>query len=146
MKKEEKSKQKENTKLKIKLESIEKENKKVNQAEESINFRKLSLEEIIPVLKENNENTNITLRETNIKKEEEKQKETPIYDINKVIEKTGYHSIADYQSSEGNYDMFQKAGTTTPTMINPSQQNTINENQTRTYENFREKERKRKMW
>lgn len=146
MKKEEKPKQKEKKKLKIKLELIEKENKKVDQAEENIKFRKLSLEEIIPVLKENNENANIRTRKINVEKEEEKQKETPIYDINKVIEKTGYHSVVDYQSSEGNYDMVQKAGTTTPTMINSSQQNTINENQTRTYENSREKERKRKMW
>lgn len=146
MKKEEKPKQKEKKKLKIKLESIEKENKKVNQTEENIKFRKLSLEEIIPVLKENNENINRIMRRINIEKEEEKQKETPIYDINKVIEKTGYHSIADYQSQGENYDMMQKAGTTTPTMINSSQQNTINENQTRTYETSREKERKRKIW
>ena len=143
MKKEEKRKEKK--KLNIKIETLE--NKEINQNEEAIKFKKLSLEEIIPTLKENIEITNRRERRTNVEKEEEKPKETHVYDINKDIEKTGYHSIADYNPSGGNYDMFQKTGTAA---MNSTQDFSQQQNQTRTYETSKEKEinerRKKDSW
>ncbi|MEK6914533.1 MAG: hypothetical protein AABW83_02675 [Nanoarchaeota archaeon] len=139
------SKPKEKKKLKFKIELEKKENKDTN-SEENIKFKRLSLEEIIPSLKENNENINRIERRINIEKEEE-QKETPIYDINNSIKKTGYHSIADYSSSQGNYDMIQKAGEIKP-IIKDSEQPQFNQDQIKNYETPREKELKerRKMW
>lgn len=158
-KKDKSIKEKIKKKLNFKIKLKENENKKLDKEKdnlinhfipsEEIQFRKLSLEEIIPSLKENEINIERITIQRNVEENNQTKNELHIYDINNSIKKSDYHRTSDYQSSSGNYDMNQTSAQIP--LLNSSEQDIgLNQkDQNRTYEISREKElkdKKRRMW
>ena len=120
--------------------------------EEPSKFRKLALEEIMPTMGESEtgglENTQ-WIRIT--QQEEEKEEETPIYDLEKATSERGYDADSAYkiEGTGGDYDMVQSSAPTMQDSFNQDQG--INPmNQAKSYETSGEKElkerRKRDRW
>ena len=120
--------------------------------EEPSKFRKLALEEIMPTMGESEtgglENTQ-WIRIT--QQEEEKEEETPIYDLEKATSERGYDADSAYkiEGTGGDYDMVQSSAPTMQDSFNQDQG--INPmNQAKSYETSGEKElkerRKRDSW
>ncbi len=120
--------------------------------EEPSNFRKLALEEIMPTMGESETGGLDNTQWIRIaQQEEEKEEETPIYDLEKATSERGYDADSAYkiEGTGGDYDMVQSS---TPTMQDSSNQDQgINPmNQAKSYETSGEKElkerRKRDGW
>ena len=122
------------------------------QVEEPSNFRKLALEEIMPTMGESEtgglENTQwIRIAQ----QEEEKEEETPIYDLEKATSERGYDVDSAYkiEGTGGDYDMVQSSAVTMQDSLNQDQGITPM-NQAKSYETSGEKElkerRKRDRW
>lgn len=138
-------------KIKLREESPKDSIKKLDEKNnlipsEEIESKKLSLEEIIPSIKENEIILERNTINTNEEIQQNKINEPHIYDINNSIKKSDYHTIANYQSLSGNYDMNQNNLTAFSTLN--SEENSLNQSdQTKSYEISREKNRNKKsLW
>ena len=140
-------------KIKLREESPKDSIKKLDEKNnlilsEEIGSRKLSLEEIIPLIKENEIITERNTINTNQEIQQNKTNEPHIYDINNSIKESDYHRISEYQFSSGNYDMNQNNLTTFNT-INSEENSLAQRDQNKSYELSREKElkdKRRRMW
>jgi len=135
-----KNKSKEKIKISIKLKENSPENKTNPEekpsdttASEKEKFKKLSLEEIIPSLKENE------IRTVQRREEAKEEPKNQIYEMKRFIQKTDYHSISDYKLSSNNYDMSFSSNQT----IMPEQEDfSLNQKNQNKYETAREKGKK----
>lgn len=123
----------------------------IKQPEESPQFKKIALEEL---MSPDSEPTNLEQGAKWVRifqGEKEEEKETPIYDLDKSLKTKGYSSVEDYSTSaSGDYESISPAGANTPAFQDQNQDGFNPMNQAKSYETSGEHElkerRKREFW
>jgi hypothetical protein len=133
-------------------ESDELDQENIDQFVSENNFKRLTLEEMIPSLQFDEDNQQERTRWIRLAQgDEEKEDETPIYDLDKSIKGKGYTSIEDYQSPEGDYSSFSRSSSPTMQSFSKQDQTGLTQsNQSQAYETSKERElkerRKKDIW